>query len=65
MKLWLILYVTNGVVGGSWGPLPYDMTECLKRADEGRAMFKANEKTKDWEPVCEYRVTRPNLGDKR
>lgn len=32
MKLWLILYVGSGV-GGTWGPLPYDMAECQRRAD--------------------------------
>lgn len=31
MKLFLILYTAQGI-GGVWGPLPYDMNECEKRA---------------------------------
>jgi hypothetical protein len=30
MKFWLVLYVA-GQVGGSWGPLPYDVAECIER----------------------------------
>jgi hypothetical protein len=33
MKLWLILYTAQGI-GGTWGPLPYDMAECQSRATE-------------------------------
>lgn len=29
-KLFLVIYIT-GQVGGSVGPLPYDMRECLRR----------------------------------
>jgi hypothetical protein len=31
LKLWLILYVGQ-FIGATWGPLPYDMTECKARA---------------------------------
>lgn len=33
MKLWLVLYAGQQI-GGTWGPLPYDMDECLSRAAE-------------------------------
>jgi len=36
MKLWLILYVGTQI-GGTWGPLPYDMKECEIRAAERQA----------------------------
>lgn len=36
MKLWLILYTAHGI-GGTWGPLPYDMAECQSRAAERMA----------------------------
>lgn len=31
MKLWLVIYAGTQI-GGSWGPLPYDMEECRSRA---------------------------------
>jgi hypothetical protein len=33
LKLWLILYVGQ-FIGATWGPLPYDMDECKRRAAE-------------------------------
>lgn len=33
MKLWLVLYVGQAI-GATWGPLPYDKTECKIRAAE-------------------------------
>jgi hypothetical protein len=33
MKVFLILYVGTKI-GGVWGPLPYDMQECKRRAIE-------------------------------
>lgn len=35
MDLYLIIY-TAGVIGGVFGPLPYDMAECITRRDEAR-----------------------------
>lgn len=40
MKLFLIIY-TSGQIGGSVGPLPYDMAECEIRRDELRVMNAA------------------------
>ena len=39
MKLWLILHVGSHI-GGTWGPLPYDMTECQLRAAERQAYIQ-------------------------
>lgn len=39
MKLWLILYVGKEM-GGSWGPLPYDLAECEVRAADRRASIE-------------------------
>lgn len=36
MKLWLVLYAA-GQVGGTWGPLPYDMNRCIEVREERRA----------------------------
>jgi hypothetical protein len=33
MKLWLLL-VAFGQVGGTWGPLPYDMDQCQRHASD-------------------------------
>lgn len=63
MKLFMILYVANGI-GGTWGPLPYDMDECLARAVEGNAKVKSHEHTKLWEFSCELRAVRPQLGER-
>ena len=62
MKLYMILYA-GSVIGGTWGPLPYDMDECLTRAAEGNAKVQTHEKTKGWLFSCEYRATRPELGE--
>jgi len=35
MKLWFILYSGTHAVG-VWGPLPYDMEECMRRAHDRR-----------------------------
>lgn len=37
MKLFLIIYAGN-IIGGSAGPLPYDMAECERRRDEFRTL---------------------------
>lgn len=37
MKLFLIIYA-GYVIGGSAGPLPYDMSECERRRDEFRLL---------------------------
>jgi hypothetical protein len=31
LKLWLVLYVGTSI-GGTWGPLPYDMDKCEDNA---------------------------------
>jgi hypothetical protein len=64
MKLFLILYVSNSI-GGTWGPLPYDMAECQSRAIEKNAELQTHEEMKTWTVVCEYRLVRPRLGEKR
>lgn len=40
MDLWLVL-VVFGNVGGSWGPLPYDMAECQSRSADMIADIRA------------------------
>ncbi|MFD1330234.1 hypothetical protein [Mycoplana ramosa] len=77
MKLWLILYVGQQI-GGTWGPLPYGLNECERRAAEGNAIseqargrpeligkMKRNgisAPLQDWKFVCEFRSERPALG---
>lgn len=39
MKLWLVLYVGQQI-GGTWGPLPYDMKECQARAADRQATIQ-------------------------
>lgn len=39
MKLWLVLYAA-GQVGGTWGPLPYDMDRCIEVRDERQAAIQ-------------------------
>lgn len=36
MKIWFVL-VIFGEVAATWGPLPYDMAECLNRIQEKEA----------------------------
>jgi hypothetical protein len=40
MSLWLIMRI-SGVVAATWGPLPYDMSECLERT---KGIIEANKK---------------------
>lgn len=40
MKLWFVIYI-GSQIGGSAGPLPYDMTECLRRAEAKNAEWQA------------------------
>ena len=40
MKLWFVVYI-GSQIGGSVGPLPYDMDECLRRAAEKNAEWQA------------------------
>lgn len=62
MKLYLILYVANQI-GGTWGPSPYDMAESQSRAIERNAELQTHDETKGWTVVCEYRQSRPRLGE--
>lgn len=41
MKTWMLLVVSSSI-GGTWGPLPYDMDECLRRADDENAVMRGN-----------------------
>jgi hypothetical protein len=45
MKIWLILYVGNHI-GGTIGPLPYDMNECYVRRDIQQSIFNKMIKTR-------------------
>lgn len=40
MKIWMIL-IALAEIGGVAGPLPYDMDECLRRADETNAGLRS------------------------
>jgi hypothetical protein len=40
LKVWLIVY-HGTLVGGSWGPLPYDMEACLRVAADQNADWTA------------------------
>jgi NTP pyrophosphatase (non-canonical NTP hydrolase) len=74
-KLFMVLSVA-GHVGGTWGPLPYGLSECLNRAQEEMAeLAEAIEKHKElppdvldsvktWRLECVARSERPELGDK-
>lgn len=75
MSLYLIL-ATFGVIGGTWGPLPYDMNECLARRDEMltdiRTGMEQNPGAElDGKPLtfsdvvveCREAAVRPELGD--
>jgi hypothetical protein len=76
MNLWMILYTMHGV-GGTWGPLPYDMAECERRAAERQADVQITldtgvskgkavpevvlDELKHWRVACEWHDERPNL----
>lgn len=72
--LYLLVLLSTGQIGGVSGPLPYDMTECRKRAEaaqhelrvEGPAAVAAGRLVvvPDWRFVCVERSNRPQLGDR-
>lgn len=64
MNLFMVLIVA-GQVSGTWGPLPYDMGECLSRQVEMQEEFAQHDRTKEWKAVCEWHTKRPQLGEKR
>lgn len=64
LKLFMVL-VASGQIGGTWGPLPYDMDECLIRREEFQERLSVHEQTKDWKLSCEWHTKRPELGEKR
>jgi hypothetical protein len=72
MKLWMILWTAN-TIGGTWGPLPYDMAECMDRKAAGEAEFAAiieskkpgSEKLVGWDLECRFSGVRPALGERR
>lgn len=68
VKLYMLLVVA-GEIGGTFGPLPYDMAECLLRAEERAVEVSVAAKEKGlpdpgftWR--CVERAERPQLGDK-
>lgn len=58
MKLWLIIY-NMGFIGGTIGPLPYDMKECLERVIPYQQAAKEYNKPLIFK--CEYHEKRPEL----
>ncbi len=76
MKVWLVVYVLNSVSGVA-GPLPYNMQECMDRADDLVASADVNFKKDpnqalkdgrtvhrdDVEVTCQLRDTKPKFGD--
>lgn len=69
MRLFMILYTATGI-GGTWGPLPYDMDECERRRDDAMAELREAERkhpehahrSASWRMSCEFRAERPKLG---
>lgn len=68
MKLFMIIYLAGNMVG-TIGPLPYDMDECLHRAEklwksgDHGAVTKQGFTTRDVRFACEYHNERPTLKD--
>lgn len=67
MSLFMILYTATGI-GAVWGPLPYDLGECLRHRDE--AMDELREKQRNhpaggwtlgWRLECESHSIRPQI----
>jgi hypothetical protein len=66
MSIYLVVYIA-GLVGGSIGPLPYDMAECQRRAET----YNAEQGTDHVSPqgwsrddvlfVCERHSKRPEI----
>lgn len=62
MSLWFILYTGAGLIGGVWGPLPYDMTECMDRRDKWQMQADAKpDISQGMRFACEFRDKRPEL----
>lgn len=76
LKLFLVL-VVQGHVGGTWGPLPYDMAECMARAhmmkdqitvgydaaiEAGKAAELHGVLPEEMVPVCVMLPEAPKLG---
>lgn len=58
MKLWFVIY-NMGLIGGTVGPLPYDMKECIERAIPYQQAAKENGISLTFK--CEYHEKRPEL----
>lgn len=58
-----MLLIVAGKIAGSWGPLPYDMDECLNRQVEFQAALGKHPESKDWRAVCRELPVRPELGE--
>jgi len=59
--LYLVL-VAEGVIGGTWGPLPYGVEECETRRAEFQAQLSAHPETAGYVLSCEFWDVRPELG---
>ncbi|WEO73803.1 hypothetical protein [Agrobacterium vitis] len=76
VKLWMVLYA-GSQIGGTWGPLPYDMEECKRRAEDGNRIIAQTQTQpeiiakmeeggiqvplRDWMFVCEEHDARPQI----
>jgi hypothetical protein len=56
--LWLVIYQT-GLIGGTVGPLPYEIEQCKERAAEMQA--KADFKSIPLRFSCEFHFERPKI----
>ena len=67
MKLFMIWYLTGEIVLLA-GPLPYGLLKCQARADSQMAEIVAKDTTGAMTGLdikCEFRETKPKLGDKQ
>lgn len=65
MNLFIIIYSGVGLVVGTAGPLPYDMTECKSRIAPMQAKVDARpEIAKGMRFACEFAERRPQLQEK-
>lgn len=59
MKLWAVILYFSGEVGGSIGPLPYEMNECEERIiSMNETLIRDNKPIRF---VCQFHSERPKI----
>lgn len=61
LKLWIVIYNLSGGIGGTIGPLPYGMNECLERIALINKQILLEGKPIKF--LCEYHEERPKDKD--